>query len=199
MKYIDDNGLLYLIQKIETWDNGKVDKVNGKGLSTNDFDATYKAALDNLATNYVAAVAGKGLSTNDYDDTEKAKVAAAQTSEQVTSAIESYGYQTSAQVNSAILSALAGFTGVSFSIVDTLPASGQDGIFYLVPNSGSGTNTYDEYIWVTIPGAQEGDPATTRFEKIGTTNIDLSGYVQSSDLSAITNAEIDTIIATASA
>lgn len=194
MKYIDENGLLYLIQKIETWDNGKVDKVNGKGLSTNDFDDTYKAALDNLATNYVAAVSGKGLSTNDYDDTEKAKVAAAQTATQVTTAIEGYGYQTSAQVTAAISAALANFTGVSFSIVNTLPASGEDGVFYLVPNSGSGNNTYDEYIWITIPGAQEGDPATTRFEKIGTTNIDLSGYVQTSDLSAITNAEIDTII-----
>lgn len=165
MKYIDENGLLYLIQKIETWDNGKVDKVSGKGLSTND-----------------------------YDNAEKAKVAAAQTATDVTTAIQSYGYQTSAQVAAAIGAALANFTGVSFSIVNTLPATGEDGIFYLVPNSGSGNNTYDEYIWVTIPGAQEGDPATTRFEKIGTTNIDLSGYVQTTDLNAITNAEIDTII-----
>lgn len=197
MKYIDENGLLYLIQKIKTWDNGKVDAVQGKGLSTNDFDATYKNALDNLATNYVAAVSGKGLSTNDYDNTEKAKVAAAQTASDVTTAIESYGYQTSSQVASAIATALAGFSGVSFSIVDTLPQSGTAGVFYLVPNSGSGTNGYDEYIWVTIPGAQEGDPSTTRFEKIGTTDIDLSGYVQSSSLSAITNGEIDTIIASA--
>lgn len=198
MKYIDENGLLYLIQKIKTWDSGKVDVVSGKGLSTNDFDANYKAALDNLATNYVAAVAGKGLSTNDYDDTEKAKVAAAQTATDVTTAIESYGYQTSAQVTAAIGSALANFTGVSFSIVNALPASGEDGVFYLVPNSGSGANTYDEYIWITIPGAEAGDPATTRFEKIGTTNIDLSGYVQTTDLSAITNAEIDTIVTSAS-
>jgi len=194
MKYIDENGLLYLIQKIKTWDSGKVDAEQGKGLSTNDFTATYKNALDNLATNYVAAVSGKGLSTNDYDNTEKAKVAAAQTASDVATAVEAYGYQTSAQVTAAITAALANFTGVSFTIVSSLPASGTNGVFYLVPNSGSGNNTYDEYIWVTIPGAQEGDPATTRFEKIGTTNIDLSGYVQSSDLSAITNAEIDTII-----
>lgn len=194
MKYIDDNGLLYLIQKIQNWDNGKVDKVTGKGLSTNDFDATYKAALDNLATNYVQAVAGKGLSTNDYDNTEKAKVAAAQTASDVTTAIERYGYQTSAQVSAAIASAISGITGIDFSIVSTLPASGSKGIIYLVPNSGSGSNTYDEYVWITIPGAQEGDPAVSRFEKIGTTDIDLSGYVEFTDLSAITNQEIDNMI-----
>ena len=191
MKYIDENGLLYLVQKIQGWDNNKVDKVNGKGLSTNDFDATYKAVLDNLATNYVAAVSGKGLSTNDYDDTEKAKVAAAQTASQVTSAIEGYGYQTSAQVSSAIQTALAGFTGIDFSIVASLPASGTKGVIYLVPNSGNGDNVYDEYIWITVEG-------NSKFEKIGTTQVDLSGYVQTTDLSAITNSEIDTIVTNAS-
>lgn len=190
MKYIDDNGLLYLVQKIKGWDNDKVDKVNGKGLSTNDFDATYKAALDNLATDYVAAVAGKGLSTNDYDDTEKAKVAAAQTAAQVTTAIEGYGYQTSAQVSAAIQTALADFTGIDFSIVASLPASGAKGIIYLVPNNGNGDNVYSEYIWITVDG-------NSKFEKIGTTQVDLSGYVQTTDLNAISNAEIDTIVTNA--
>lgn len=213
MKYMDENGLLYLIQKIQNWDNNKVDKVNGKGLSTNDFDATYKAALDNLATNYVAAVSGKGLSTNDYDDTEKAKVAAAQTASDVTTAIEGYGYQTAAQVttaitgygyqtasdvSAAIATALGNITGIEFvfanSVAD-LPATGAKGTIYLVPNSGSGNNSYDEYVWITIG---TGNEAVSRYEKIGTTDIDLSGYVQSSSLSAITNAEIDTIVTTAS-
>lgn len=42
MKYLDENGLLYLVQKIKTWLNGKVDKVNGKGLSTNDYTTAEK-------------------------------------------------------------------------------------------------------------------------------------------------------------
>lgn len=168
MKHLDDNGLLYLIQKIKTWDNDKVDKVNGKGLSTND-----------------------------YTNEEKAKVAAAQSASDVESAITGKGYQTAAQVQSAITSAMAGISGIDFSIVSdfaSLPATGAKGIIYLVPNSGSGNNSYDEYVWITIGTGQD---ATSRYEKIGTTEVDLSGYVQTSDLSAITNAEIDTIITNA--
>ena len=46
MKYLDDNGLLYLVQKIKTWLTGKVDKVDGKGLSTNDLTNDLKAKYD---------------------------------------------------------------------------------------------------------------------------------------------------------
>ena len=56
----------------------KVDKVSGKGLSTNDFTSAYKAKLDNLDTNLsgkVDKVSGKGLSANDYTDSDKAEVA----------------------------------------------------------------------------------------------------------------------------
>ncbi len=50
-KYLDDNGLLYLWQKIKnvfaTTEamNGKVDKVTGKGLSTNDYTTAEKNKL----------------------------------------------------------------------------------------------------------------------------------------------------------
>ena len=58
----------------------KVDKVSGKGLSTNDYSNADKAIVDGVTSalsGKVDKVAGKGLSTNDYDDTEKAKVAGA--------------------------------------------------------------------------------------------------------------------------
>lgn len=54
-KYLDSNGLLYLWGKIkglttslETLISGKVDKVEGKSLSTNDFTNTEKAKLEGL-------------------------------------------------------------------------------------------------------------------------------------------------------
>lgn len=50
--------------------------------------------------------------------------------------------------------------------------------------SGSGQNIYDEYIWVN-----------EKFEKLDTRGIDLSGYMKTSDMAAITNAEIDTAFA----
>ena len=52
----------------------KVDKVEGKGLSTNDYTDDDKAAVAKVADK-VDKVAGKGLSTNDYTDAEKVKVA----------------------------------------------------------------------------------------------------------------------------
>ena len=41
----------YSSTKIDLLLNTKVDKITGKGLSTNDFDNTYKATLDNLTEN----------------------------------------------------------------------------------------------------------------------------------------------------
>lgn len=91
---------------------------------------------------------------------------------------------TATEINAAIQTAIGGITGISYEIVQALPQTGEPGVIYLVSNSGSGTNVYDEYIYTN--GA---------FEKIGSTDVDLSGYVQTSDLVAVTNAEIDTIVA----
>ena len=55
----------------------KVDKISGKGLSTNDYDNTAKGIVDTVTSNLankVDKVSGKGLSTNDYSDTDKAIV-----------------------------------------------------------------------------------------------------------------------------
>ena len=43
---------------------------------------------------------------------------------------------------------------------------------------------YDEYLWIN-----------NKWELFGTTEVDLSGYVEETDLIAITNAEIDAIFA----
>ena len=98
------------------------------------------------------------------------------------------GYQTSSEVQAAINSAISGITGIDFQVVESLPGTGVKGVIYLVSNSGTGTNIYDEYIWVT-----------NRFEKIGTTEIDLSNYYNTTNLLALTNQEIDTIISTSTA
>lgn len=103
-------------------------------------------------------------------------------------------YTTTSDVDSAIDAALADITGIDFQVVQTLPASGEKGVIYLVPNQGSGTDVYDEYIWVEPTGG------TARFEKIGTTAVDLSDYWtsqsgQSNSLTAITTAQIDALFA----
>lgn len=94
-KYLDTDGLLYVKSKIKSQLDTKVDKVTGKGLSTNDFTDELKTKLDGIATgankitvdtalsssstnpvqnkvintalgNKVDKVSGKGLSTKDF-------------------------------------------------------------------------------------------------------------------------------------
>lgn len=101
--------------------------------------------------------------------------------------ITAHGYQTESDVNTLIDDALADITEIDFVLVDTLPATGEKGKIYLVPNGSTGSNVKDEYVWIEPTGG------TAYFEKIGSTDIDLSGYVQASEMHALTNAEIDTI------
>ena len=108
-----------------------------------------------------------------------------QTASQVQSTIESYDYQTESEVEAAIASALDGVTGISYEVVQTLPQSGEAGVIYLIANNGNNPNIYDEYIYL---------PTQAKFEKIGTTDVDLSGYMLKNDMVVITNAEIDTIV-----
>ena len=49
MAYLDNDGLLYLWTKLKALFAGKVDKVDGKGLSTNDYTTTEKNKLAGVA------------------------------------------------------------------------------------------------------------------------------------------------------
>ena len=81
-KYINHTGLFHLIvNKIKAALTTKVDKVDGKGLSTNDFTDAYKNTVDEneaavaaLASSKVDKVTGKGLSTNDFTTALKTKL-----------------------------------------------------------------------------------------------------------------------------
>lgn len=55
-KYLDSDGLLYLWGKVKTMFAGKVDKVEGKGLSANDYTTQEKAKLADL-NNYTLPTA----------------------------------------------------------------------------------------------------------------------------------------------
>lgn len=69
--------MVALQEAIQTALTNKVDKITGKGLSTNDYTDAAKAIVDSVTTNLenkVDKVTGKGLSTNDYTDAAKAIV-----------------------------------------------------------------------------------------------------------------------------
>ena len=83
-----------------------------------------------------------------------------------------------------VTSAIAGITGFHAEIVSALPSTGETNILYLVAKSTAASgNGYDEYLYIN--GA---------WELIGSTDIDLSGYVQASEMHAITNTEITDIV-----
>ena len=67
----------------------KVDKVEGKGLSTNDYTDAEKAEVAKIADK-VDKVTGKGLSTNDYTDEEKIEVAKVPSLPYATLSLEDY-------------------------------------------------------------------------------------------------------------
>lgn len=148
-----------------------------------------------IKAGFVAKDGAKVLSTNDYTTIEKDKLS------NIAANANNYSLPTATgsvlggvkvdgstvTINNGVISANG---GVTFSRVASLPGTGVVGIIYLVPNAGSGGNVYDEYIWCDTTGS-----GTMGYEKIGTTAIDLSGYMLKADLVAVTNAEIDVIVA----
>ena len=83
-----------------------------------------------------------------------------------------------------VTAAIAGISGFHAEIVSELPASGQSNILYHVAKSTAASGDgYDEYLYIN-----------GGWERVGSTDIDLSGYVQASEMHAITNTEISDII-----
>lgn len=222
MKYLDDNGVLYLWGKIKaiiptktsslTNDSGfltehqdisgKLDKTGeGKDVTISFTTASSRSNIatgEKLATmfgkiaKYFSDLKTVAFSGSYNDLSNKPSIPSKtsdltndsdfQTASQVNTAITGKGYQTASQVSTAISNAISGITSFEYEVVTSLPSTGVKGKIYLVAHSHGTGDVYDEYIYVN-----------DKFEKIGNTDIDLSGYVTTSDLVAITNAEIDTI------
>jgi hypothetical protein len=66
-----------------------------------------------------------------------------------------------------VQSLISAINSVTLQKVESLPEPGESNVIYLVPKSGSGNDIYNEYIYI------DGKP-----EHIGSTQIDLSNYVQ---------------------
>lgn len=207
-KFLSIDGLLYFWNKIESKFTDllstKVDKVDGKGLSTNDLtDELKQKILD----------AGTGSFTGVYTDlVNKPKINQVEVNGEMT--LEQLGIQSKGdyalknelpskfsdlvndidllnrtETNSIINEAISRMTHYTFEKVDELPSveNANANVIYLVRSEGANNVLGDSFEeWILIDGA---------FELIGNTNIDLSGYVHKNDLIPITNEEIDNIFA----
>lgn len=123
--------------------------------------------------------AGKGLSTNDYTTAEKNKLAGIAEGAEVN--VQSDWSQSDSSADDYIKNKPQVYTkseidsmftaNVKYSVVSTLPETGTAGTIYLVPSATSQTgDVYEEYMWVPADGQ-----TAAHFEKIGTTQADLSG------------------------
>lgn len=161
--------------------DAKVDKISGYGLSQNNYTSTEKTKLANIATeaqvNVIEVVRRNGtalpISSKAVDITVPT-----QTSQLTNNST----WQTKAQIDALIAAAIGTITSFEFRKVDTLPATGEAGVVYLVLEDSSTGDVYNEYAWVD-----------NQWEKLGSMN--LEGYWNDENLVPITTAEIDALTA----
>ena len=181
-EYLDKAGATLLVQKTKAELAKKVDAVSGKVLSTNDYTTAEKNKLAGIAAgaqvNTITTVKVNGTALTP-DANKAVDVTTPTKTSQLTN---DSGYQTASQVSSAISTAVGKISQISYSKVSSLPSTGATGVIYLVAHNHGMQDIYDEYIWMA-------DSRT--FEKIGNTDIDLSGYVKATDLAAITTDELN--------
>lgn len=110
--------------------------------------------------------------------------------------VESAAFPSTVKVQEMIAAELGDITGVDFVVVaanENLPETGVKGKFYLKATGTTGNNKYDEYVWVNHGTVEEPDYG---YEKLGTMEVDLTGYIKESDLQFATKADIDAIFST---
>lgn len=170
-KPLDDNGILFLWQQIFA---RFVSKESGKGLSTHDLTDELLEKIMN---------AGNSSFDGNYGSL---------TNQPQINGITLEGNKTLADlgITQAITDAIGKVNQISYDIKNSfedLPETGKIGVFYLVKNSGSENNNYDEYLW---------NGKLSKYELLGSIQreIDLSGYVKATDIVPLTNDEILNII-----
>ncbi|MCC3208209.1 hypothetical protein LLG85_01035 [bacterium TM462] len=171
MSFVTDSILKTALGKIKAWGEGKfVAQESGKGLSTNDYTTAEKIKLSGIAT---------GAQANKVESVKVNGTALTPDSSKAVN-VDLSAYAKSADVNSQIATAVSGITQIDYSVVESLPSTGKKGIIYLVANSDSGNNIYDEYIYIN-----------SKFEKLGSRELDLSSYAKKTEIptkvSALTN------------
>lgn len=192
-KYLDNNGLLYVWKKLKDTFAKKVelDEVKNsipKNVSDLQDADSYAKSVDiptkveslSDATDYAKKIEIPH-SVSELDGMDAyAKITALP--KKVADLTDGADYIKQAELIEEVKSLIGNTKALEFSVVEELPSSGEKSTIYLVSNSKAENDAYDEYIFVN-----------GKFEKIATTSVDLSDYVKTSDITSITNEEIDTL------
>lgn len=156
--YLDYEGLQRYHGKVVNLLNGKADA------------AETTAALSTLTTN----LASEASTRADADTALAGRISTLENAGYITKAVDdliNYYTKSNTYNKTEVNSLISAIKTIHFEVVQTLPASGESNIIYLVPHSHGSGDSYDEYAWVSVSG-------TYQWEKIGNTDVDLSNYVQ---------------------
>lgn len=177
-EYIGENRLTTLLTLIHTELQKYVLAVQGKGLSTEDFTTALKTKLEGMDPLTYALLTGGTFTGAIYAPTPD-------------SGTNTTRVATTAFVNTAIAAAIEDITGISFdgpyaslAALQAAHPTGENGVIYLVSNSGSAPNVSDEYFW---------NVSSSSYELFGTTTADLTNYLQDSDVAEMSAADVQAI------
>ena len=196
-KLIDYEGFEAYAQKVR--DKYAEKKDIPTSLSSLQEDSTHRLVADtektkwNKVTSKVDKVSGKGLSTNDYTNADKSKVDAIPPDPKYTDTVPDLsGYANKENIptkvsqlendktfktESEIQSMIEKASSLKKEVVTSLPTTGKDDVIYLVKDEkGKDNNNYLEYLWLN-----------GKYELIGSTQVDLSGYVTKEELGKVSN------------
>ena len=200
--FLDFQGLQQLVGVIK---DRFVQKESGKSLSTNDYTDEEKQKLSTLKTYNVATSEEAGLLSsanlnkiNSIDEgAEKNVITKIKRNgtlvnisnkevditvpTKYSELVNDKDLVSTAQVKTLISEA----RHMKKEIVSTKPSTGEENVIYLVGPKGSGNNIYEEWLYIN-----------RQWEKIGDTDtkVDLSGYLKTSDIKAITTEEINQVM-----
>jgi hypothetical protein len=173
----------------------KVDKVSGKGLSTNDFTTAYMNKLSGIASGAEVNVQSDWSQTTTTDDSyikNKPTKLSDFTNDSnfitnTVSNLTNYYTKSNTYTKTEVDNLIATIVTLNILVVQSLPTSNiSTTTIYLVPKATSETNnTYDEYI--------NTDGTTQGWEKIGDTSVDLSNYYTKSQADALLSNKVDKV------
>nr|DAR47167.1 MAG TPA: hypothetical protein [Caudoviricetes sp.] len=175
--------------------DSKVDKVSGKGLSTNDFTAAYKTKLDGIATGANKITVDSALSTTSTNPVQNKIIAtkigtvetnvsaaattagnAAAAAAAVKKDLANYYKKTETYSQTEINNKISAIPKFSITVCDALPDSNisKTTVYLLKGKKEDTNNIYDEYIYVN-----------SKWELLGSQSLDLSGYATTEALNTV--------------
>ena len=155
-KFMDVNGLSYLYNKL----------LERLGLFEDETTQNIEKFKEETLASINEAVEGIGSILD--GKAEAAIDAAAKVDDFMKECTDTFA--TKSEVNNMI----SNLSSFEVAVVSALPKKGVRGTIYLMlASDGSGDDIYNEYLWI---------PDTSKFEKIGTTRIDLTPYAKTADV-----------------